>query len=89
MMDTRVSSPVAQSVTRFLDIQFINFHGNMHRLRCGGFGAFWPRAAKCFCSALSDVQGIFPQHRMQNESSIKLPTAAYARAISSFLEGYN
>ena len=80
MSDGLVTLTTAQAIVRWLDSQFIMIDGEEHRLCGGGFGIFGHGNVTCLGEALHNYQDSLPLYRGQNEQSMGLAAAGYAKA---------
>jgi 3D-(3,5/4)-trihydroxycyclohexane-1,2-dione acylhydrolase (decyclizing) len=69
----------AQAIVRYLLNQFIEIDGVENRVCGGGFGIFGHGNVPCLGEALYPVQDDLPLYRGQNEQSMGLAAAAYAK----------
>ncbi|MCU4654369.1 3D-(3,5/4)-trihydroxycyclohexane-1,2-dione acylhydrolase (decyclizing) [Roseibacterium sp. SDUM158016] len=69
----------AQAIVRYLVNQFIEIDGVETRICGGGFGIFGHGNVPCLGEALYPVQDALPLYRGQNEQSMGLAAAAYAK----------
>jgi len=70
---------MAQALVRHLANQFIELDGVKQRLCGGGFGIFGHGNVICLGEALHEYKAVLPLWRGQNEQSMALVAAAYAK----------
>lgn len=70
---------MAQALVRHLANQFIELDGVKQRLCGGGFGIFGHGNVICLGEALHEYKAVLPLWRGQNEQSMALAAAAYAK----------
>ncbi len=76
---TTIRLTTAQAIVRYLVNQFIETGGVETRICGGGFGIFGHGNMPCLGEALYPVQDALPLYRGQNEQSMGLAAAAYAK----------
>ena len=69
----------AQAIVRYLLNQFIDIDGTETRICGGGFGIFGHGNVPCLGEALYPVRDALPLYRGQNEQSMGLAAAGYAK----------
>ncbi len=76
---TTIRLTTAQAIVRYLMNQFIEINGVETRICGGGVGIFGHGNVPCLGEALYPVQDALPLYRGQNEQSMGLAAAAYAK----------
>lgn len=79
MMTDTVQLTTAQAIVRYLAQQFIDIDGTEQRVCAGGFGIFGHGNVSCLGEALYAHRDELPLYRGQNEQSMGLAAAAYAK----------
>src|SRR5579859_4511827 len=72
---------MAQALVRYLCSQKTEIDGRIETLFAGVFGIFGHGNVTCLAEALESVQDKLPTWRGQNEQSMALAGAAYAKAM--------